>query len=42
MEQNGLDGSIPGGLSNMQKMNLSQVGFRTGLPQLNTAGNISF
>jgi len=41
MEQNGLDGSIPGGLSNMQKMNLSQVGFRTGLPQLNTAESFS-
>lgn len=39
MEQtNGIDGSIPGGLSHTQKMSLSQSGFRTG-SQLNLSGN---
>ena len=44
MEQtSGLDGSIPGGLSQTQKMSLSQSGFRiqTG-SQLNLSGQLLF
>ena len=37
--ENGMDGSIPGGLSHTQKMTLSQTGFRSG-SQLNLTGNI--
>ena len=35
--ENGMDGSIPGGLSHTQKMTLSQTGFRSG-SQLNLTG----
>ena len=43
MEQtSGLDGSIPGGLSQTQKMSLSQSGFRQTGSQLNLSGKFHY